>query len=78
MSTGTIRRINSSGDTVLAEWDTDDRASVKAARKIFDKEAQHGNLMVRCDDGTDLSGQKITEFDPEAGDILVPGRYVGG
>ena len=34
--------------------------------------------MVRCDPGTDLTGEKITTFDPDAGEILALGRFVGG
>ncbi len=77
MSTGTIRRIDSSGDMVLAEWTTEDDASVARAKAVFDAQARTG-LMVRCDPGTDLSGEKITSFDPEAEDILAVGRFAGG
>ena len=78
MSTGTIRRVDSSGDTVLAEWDNTDEDSVERARGVFDAESRGGGLMVRCDDGTDLSGEKVTSFDPEAGDILSVGHFAGG
>ncbi len=77
MSTGTIRRLDSTGDTLLAEWDTTSDASVEAARQVFDAEAKLG-LMCRCDPGTNLSGEQITSFDPEAGDVLAFGRVVGG
>lgn len=77
MSTGIIRRVDSSGDSVIAEWDTKDAASVDHAREVFDVEVALG-LMSRCDAGTNLSGEKITSFDPEAGEILAFGRVVGG
>ncbi len=78
MSTGVIRKIDSSGDTVLAEWDTTDKASVEHAERVFNEEARNKGLMSRCDAGTDLRGEKITEFDPEAAEILAFGRPVGG
>ena len=77
MSTGIIRSTGSSGDTIVAEWDTADEASVDRARRAFDAQARYG-LMVRCDDGTDLTGQKITSFDPGARDILALGAFAGG
>lgn len=77
MSKGVIRKIDSTGDTILAEWDTTDEASVIHAGEVFAEQARTG-LMVRCDDGTDLSGEKITTFDPAAADILSVGRYAGG
>jgi hypothetical protein len=78
MSTGIIRRVDSSGDTVLAEWETTDKASVKHAEEVFDAEAAKHGVMSRCDEGTDLTGEKITRFDPEAREILSFGRPVGG
>lgn len=78
MSTGVIRKAGSSGDQVLAEWDTTDKASVKNAEKIFNAEAANQGLLSRCDLGTSLTGEKITKFDPEAGEILAFGRIVGG
>ncbi len=78
MSTGVIRKIDTSGDTVLAEWDTTDEASVARAEDVFNGEARNGGLLSRCDAGTDLRGEKITVFDPEAAEILAFGRPVGG
>jgi len=82
MSMGTIARIDSSfkgGKEILARWDTEDAASVARAEAIFTEEAarSHG-LMVVCDLGTDLSGTAVRKFDPEAREILSPGRYAGG
>jgi hypothetical protein len=82
MSMGTIARINASvkgGKEILGTWDTDEAASVAAAEAIFAEEAQkNGGLMVVCDPGTDLTGTAVRKFDPEAREILSPGRYAGG
>ena len=78
MSTGVIRRIGGGDDTVIAEWTAGDDASVAAAREIYDEEARKGGLMSRCDDGTDMVGEKMGAFDPDAREILAFGRLVGG
>ena len=78
MSTGVIRRIGGGDTKVIAEWNAGDDASVAAAREIYDEEARKGGLMSRCDEGTDMTGEKITAFEPEAREILAFGRPVGG
>jgi len=78
MSTGTIRKVDSSGDTILAQWDTTDPDSVAAAEAAFKAEAAKGGVLSRCDEGTHLTGEQIREFDPDAGEILAFGRPVGG
>ena len=79
MSTGIIRRLDRHGDTKVAEWDTGNPASVALAERVFNVEAARpGSLMARCDAGTDLSGEKITKFDPSAQDIIILGQQEGG
>ena len=75
--TGIIRRLDSTGDTILAEWDLTE-LSLEKASEIFDQMVQGGNLLVRCDEGTNLTGEKIISFDPLADEILVYRQFVGG
>jgi len=76
-SKGVIRRLDSTGDTILAEWDLTE-VSLEKASKIFDQMVREGNLLTRCDDGTDLVSEKIMAFDPLADEIQVFGQFVGG
>lgn len=74
---GIIRKLDSTGDTLLAEWDLTE-ISLEKARAIFDQMVQEGNLLVRCDEGTNLTGEKIEKFDPMADEIQVIAPFVGG
>lgn len=76
-SKGIIRQLDSTGDTTVAEWDLTE-VSLEKASAIFDEMVASGALLSRCDDGTDLTGQQITKFDPLADDIIVHPRHVGG
>ena len=78
MGTGVLRRVGDGTNEVIAEWTAGDDASVAAAREVYDMEAQKGGLMSRCDTGTDMTGEKITAFDPDAEEILAFSRPVGG
>lgn len=74
---GIIRKLDSTGDTLLAEWDLTE-LSLEKANAIFNQMIEEGNLLVRCDEGTDLRGVKITKFDPLADEIQVFGQFAGG
>jgi len=76
--TGKIRRLDSTGDTLLAEWDVSDTLSTKRANEIFNALVASGTLLSRCDEGTDLTGEQIPEFDPQAKDIIAFGPIQGG
>lgn len=76
-SKGTIRKMDSTGDTLLAEWDLTE-ISLEKASAVFDEMVASGALLSRCDEGTSLTGQQITKFDPLADDIIVHPRHVGG
>ena len=74
---GKIRKLDSTGDTLLAEWDLTE-ISLEKASEVFDQMVASGALLSRCDEGTDLTGQQVTRFDPLADDIIVHPRHVGG
>lgn len=74
---GIIRKLDSSGDTLLAEWDLTE-LSLAEASAIFEQMVQEGNLLVRCDEGTDLRGEKLAKFDPLADEIQVISPFAGG
>lgn len=76
--TGRIRKLDSTGDTLLAEWDATDEISTKRANEIFNALVASGALLSRCDEGTDLTGTQIPEFDPQARDIIAFGPIQGG
>lgn len=74
---GIIRRLDSTGDTIVAEWDLTE-LSLEKASKMFDQLVREGALLTRCDEGTDLTGEKITSFDPLADEIQAFGQFAGG
>ena len=76
-SKGIIRRLDSSGDTLMAEWDLTE-ISLEKASEVFDQMVASGALLSRCDEGTNLIGEKIAKFDPLADEIHVYGPVVGG
>jgi hypothetical protein len=76
-SKGIIRTLDSSGDTVVAEWDLTE-ISLEEASKVFDQMVKEGRLLIRCDEGTQLTGEKIAKFDPLADEIQVMQQFVGG
>lgn len=76
--TGKIRSLDSTGDTLLAEWDVNDKLSTKRANDIFNALVASGALLSRCDEGTDLTGEQVREFDPQAQDIIAFSPFKGG
>lgn len=77
MSKGTIRKMDATGDTLVAEWDlTED--SIAETDRVFSELVEQGMLLVRCDDETGNRGEKIRTFDPLAVGILAVPQFVGG
>lgn len=74
---GTIRKLDSTGDTVLAEWDLTEMSLAEADRK-FNELVASGALLFRCDEGTKLTGQQIKVLDPLADEIIVSQPFAGG
>lgn len=76
-SKGTIRKLDSTGDTVLAQWDLTEMSLAEADR-MFNELVASGALLFRCDEGTKLTGQQIRTLDPLADEIIVSQPFAGG
>lgn len=74
------------GDEELLTWDPKDQKSVKAAKKRFDAlvnpdhtgENPHKFHAYRVERVPRRSGEPITEFDKDAGEILLVPAMAGG
>jgi hypothetical protein len=76
---GIIRRLDRTGDTQLAEWDLTEESLAEVEEIFATLTADSARpLIVRSDDGTSLTGRKITAFDPLADEILVFPQFAGG
>jgi polyhydroxyalkanoate synthesis regulator phasin len=75
---GMISRMDHTGDTLMAEYTAADEISVEKAREVFNQMVKEGHLMVRVDEGTAFSGEKLKEFDPAAERIVAFKQLVGG
>lgn len=74
---GTIRCLSREGDTKLS-WNADNEFEVANAREMFNKLVRDGNwsaFMMKWRGGT---GEKITEFDPNAAKIILVPPIGGG
>jgi hypothetical protein len=80
---GVLRIMNGSGDTSVA-WDRDGlaaadpeaQAAVAEAERLFAKARSEGAVAFRIN--ADSNATKLTEFDPDAEEILVVPAMVGG
>jgi hypothetical protein len=80
---GLLRVLSSHGDdrytwdhTAAMTGDLEADEAVREAERIFDEQRAHGALAVRTPhDGT---AERINEFDPEAEQIVLVPRVVGG
>jgi hypothetical protein len=68
-----VRRVLD-GDTVVAEWTTDDPSTVEKARSTFNEELEAGYNAVRDDDGDKTP---VTELPPDA-DVVILTMPMGG
>lgn len=75
---GTIRKLDSTGDTILAEWDLTEMSLAEADRKFDELVASGAFLLSRCDEGTGNTGQQVKKFDPLADEIHAYPRFAGG
>lgn len=75
---GTIRKLDSTGDTVLAEWDLTEMSLAEADRIFNELVASGAFILSRCDEGTGNTGQQIKVLDPLADEIHAYPRFAGG
>jgi hypothetical protein len=78
-----LRILNGSGDTTvswdperLAQADPEAEAAVKEAERLFAKARTEGAVAFRIN--ADQPATRLTEFDPQAEEILVVPAMVGG
>lgn len=73
---GTMSIMDSTGDTKLV-WDPKEKTEVETARKAFQALLDKGFVAFRvAKEGG--KGEKIKEFDPLAGSIIMVPKLVGG
>jgi hypothetical protein len=80
---GVLRVLSHHGDdrvawdhTAAVAGDPEAVAAVKEAERIFEEQRQRGATAVKV--ATDRPAQRIEKFDPEAEQILMVPRVVGG
>lgn len=73
--TGKMKILDRTGDTLLAEWDVLDQASVDKARETFVK-SKPGRVAYRVDGPND--GTQLHDFDPTAPEIIMTTAMQGG
>lgn len=80
-----LRVLNSSGDTVV-EWnrrlleteDSETKAAVKEAERIFEEQRARGATAFIVKPGTNDASKRIDAFDPSAEEIIIVPQIVGG
>lgn len=77
-----MEMMDSSGHTTVT-WDPTDQAGIADARREFNRLVREGYQAFRMEAQGDNvvvenKGERITEFDPEAGRILMVPQRVGG
>lgn len=76
---GMIKHLNNNGDTALATWDPADTTSTEEARKVFDALVADPTVgLAQVEDATNNISVKVTEFDPQAEQIIVWNQFAGG
>lgn len=68
---GVIRKLGVEGDVETA-WEVGDDGTVKEARQVFDLAVKEKQYLAFAD------GEQVREFVPEAGEIILTRRLVGG
>lgn len=76
MSIGTLRVIDTTGDTKTI-WDTENKAEVETAREAFNKMRAKKYIAYRVKPNGE-PGSIMTEFDPNAGMVIMRPQIVGG
>jgi hypothetical protein len=72
----TLHVLDQTGDTRTI-WNTENQAEVDAAKETFKRLKKKGYLAYTVDESGER-GEVITEFDPEAGRIIMAPQLVGG
>ena len=76
---GMIKHLNDHGDSALATWDPADTISVEEARKVFNTLVADPKVgLGQIEDATQNIAVKVTEFDPQAEQIIVWNQFAGG
>lgn len=75
MFTGFLSVMDSTGDTTI-KWHRDNPNEVEAARLSFEHLLSKNFTAYRVKNGE--RGERITKFDPNAGEIVMVPRIVGG
>ena len=71
---GVLMRRVLTGHEKVAEWSSEDAASVEAARRLLRREIDAGYLAVRADDD---DNQPLTDLPPDA-DLVILTMPMGG
>ena len=71
---GVLMRRLLTGHEKVAEWSSEDAASVEAARRLLRREMDAGYLAVRADDD---DNQPLTDLPPDA-DVVILTMPMGG
>jgi hypothetical protein len=74
---GVMKILSTSGDDKIS-WDPRYKEEVEFARKQFDELLAKGYLAFSIDKKDKTKGQKITEFTPLAGEIIMTPPMRGG
>lgn len=72
---GELRKLDKNGDT-KHEWDPSKPQEVDVARDMFTLYKSQGYTAARME--SDVAGEIITEFDPDAGVIIFRPQMQGG
>ena len=74
---GVMRKLNHYGDTET-HWEPDDKTAVKIARALFDGHLISGGMAFLVPPDPREPAEVIRKFNPDAEEIVLAPRLVGG